>query len=130
MRLLLVAWGSRGDVAPFVALGRGLRAAGHDVTVAAADGFADVVEGAGPGHRRFAISLDASSTDPVFLRWLAGSDSLTAELRNMRAAAETFGPVLAEGLAGMRERAARLGTALRAEDGVGRAVAFVQEVLG
>lgn len=101
MRLLLVAWGSRGDVAPFVALGRGLRAAGHDVTVAAADGFADVVQGAGLGYRRFAISLDASSTDPVFLRWLAGSDSLTAELRNMRAAAETFGPVLAEGLAGM-----------------------------
>nr|WP_300147183.1 hypothetical protein [Propionicimonas sp.] len=31
---------------------------------------------------------------------------------------------------GARERAARLGTALRTEDGVARAVAFVQEVLG
>lgn len=33
MRILLATLGSRGDVQPFVALGAGLRGAGHDVTV-------------------------------------------------------------------------------------------------
>ncbi len=105
MRILLVAWGSRGDVAPFVALGRGLAAAGHEVTVAAADGFGELVTSAGLRYRRFAISLDAGSEDPVLRRWLAGSDSLPAEVRNMRAAAHRFAPILAAGLAEAVEEA-------------------------
>ncbi len=34
MKISILTVGSRGDVQPYVALGRGLRAAGHDVTVA------------------------------------------------------------------------------------------------
>lgn len=101
MHILMVAWGSRGDVAPYVALGRGLAAAGHRVSVGAADGFRGLVEGAGLEYRPFAISLDAGTADPVVRRWLAGSDHLGAELANMRAAAHRFAPVLARGLAGM-----------------------------
>ena len=33
MRWLLTSWGSRGDLHPFLALGRGLRARGHEVTL-------------------------------------------------------------------------------------------------
>lgn len=105
MRILMVAWGSRGDVAPFVALGRGLAAAGHEVTIAAADGFGELVTGAGLHYRPFAISLDDRNTDPVILNWLAGSTSLRTELQHMRAAAERFAPVFAEGLAAMVEDA-------------------------
>ena len=51
MRLLIVTAGSRGDVAPFTGLGRRLRQAGHQVTLAAHDRFADLVRQAGLEHR-------------------------------------------------------------------------------
>ncbi|WP_329024788.1 glycosyltransferase [Streptomyces sp. NBC_01423] len=47
MRILIAAAGSRGDVAPYTGLGAGLRAAGHDVTLATTDGFAPLVRAAG-----------------------------------------------------------------------------------
>jgi UDP:flavonoid glycosyltransferase YjiC (YdhE family) len=41
--LVLVAVGTRGDVQPYVALGRGLRAAGYRVTIATHDNFSTLV---------------------------------------------------------------------------------------
>lgn len=49
MRVLMVAWGSRGDVQPYLALGRGLERAGYRVTVAAATDFEPLVSAAGLG---------------------------------------------------------------------------------
>ncbi|MBL8057868.1 MAG: glycosyltransferase family 1 protein [Anaerolineales bacterium] len=43
MRVTLIALGSRGDVQPYVALGRGLHQAGHHVTVLASADFHDLV---------------------------------------------------------------------------------------
>lgn len=43
MRVLVVTVGSRGDVQPYVALGKGLQAAGHDVTLATCARFRTVV---------------------------------------------------------------------------------------
>lgn len=43
MNILILTLGSRGDVQPYVALGKGLQAAGHDVTVATSARFADFV---------------------------------------------------------------------------------------
>lgn len=43
MKFCLLALGSRGDVQPFVALGRGLQARGHDVVIAAAEDYRDLV---------------------------------------------------------------------------------------
>jgi UDP:flavonoid glycosyltransferase YjiC (YdhE family) len=47
MRITLLAPGSRGDVQPYVALGTGLRAAGHAVRVLAATEFEDLVRAHG-----------------------------------------------------------------------------------
>lgn len=47
MRILLPAYGTEGDVRPFVALARGLQQRGHEVAVCTAEGFAPLVEGAG-----------------------------------------------------------------------------------
>jgi sterol 3beta-glucosyltransferase len=47
MRVTIIGAGSRGDVQPYVALGRGLRVAGHDVTVATHETFRDFVTGHG-----------------------------------------------------------------------------------
>jgi sterol 3beta-glucosyltransferase len=56
MRFLILTYGTRGDVQPYVALGIGLKAAGHDVTVATAGRFGDFVEDHGLGF--FAMSDD------------------------------------------------------------------------
>ncbi|MCB1226318.1 MAG: glycosyltransferase family 1 protein [Verrucomicrobiales bacterium] len=47
MRWILTPVGSAGDVFPFIALGRRLREAGHEVTLVTAQIFADAVRGAG-----------------------------------------------------------------------------------
>jgi sterol 3beta-glucosyltransferase len=49
MRVLIVAVGSRGDVAPYTGLGAGLGAAGHDVTIAAHPPFEESIRKAGLG---------------------------------------------------------------------------------
>ncbi|HET6313942.1 MAG TPA: glycosyltransferase [Chloroflexia bacterium] len=46
-QISIIALGSRGDVQPFVALGLGLRAAGHRVRIAAAADYAPLVEAYG-----------------------------------------------------------------------------------
>lgn len=47
MKAVLAPVGTRGDVQPVVALGQRMSGAGHDVTVAAAENFRGLVEGAG-----------------------------------------------------------------------------------
>ena len=43
MNIFIVTVGSRGDVQPFVALGKGLRAAGHEVTLCASASFEELI---------------------------------------------------------------------------------------
>jgi sterol 3beta-glucosyltransferase len=47
MRATIIAIGSRGEVHPYVALGNGLRAAGHDVTLATCVQFVTSLNRAG-----------------------------------------------------------------------------------
>lgn len=51
-RILILTVGSRGDVQPYVALGRGLQAAGHQVTVATATDFGPFVTRQGLSYAR------------------------------------------------------------------------------
>jgi sterol 3beta-glucosyltransferase len=39
MKITIIAPGSRGDVQPYVALGRGLKNAGHDINILASQDF-------------------------------------------------------------------------------------------
>lgn len=50
MRVLLLTLGTRGDVQPFLALGKGLQRAGHDVTICASSSFAPWITGHGLGY--------------------------------------------------------------------------------
>ena len=43
MRIAIIAFGSRGDVQPYVALGKGLRGAGHDVRLVTHEDFEGLV---------------------------------------------------------------------------------------
>jgi sterol 3beta-glucosyltransferase len=47
LRVRVLTLGSQGDVRPYVALGAGLRTAGHDVRIIAHPGFEDLVRGRG-----------------------------------------------------------------------------------
>lgn len=47
MKILILTMGSRGDVQPYIALGAGLRSAGHRVTLATLEAFAQMVQGYG-----------------------------------------------------------------------------------
>jgi UDP:flavonoid glycosyltransferase YjiC (YdhE family) len=70
MRLVIIASGTRGDVAPYTGLGARLAAAGHHVTVSAHAEFAGLVAGAGldhhplPGDVREVISVPSSDRPP------------------------------------------------------------------
>ena len=62
MRVLIVTAGSRGDVTPYTGLGARLRAAGHEVALAAPPPFADVVTGCGLEFRPLSGDLSAIRT--------------------------------------------------------------------
>jgi UDP:flavonoid glycosyltransferase YjiC (YdhE family) len=47
MRVTINAFGTRGDVQPYIALGKGLEAAGHDVRITTYRIFADLVRAHG-----------------------------------------------------------------------------------
>ncbi|MFI8413864.1 glycosyltransferase [Paeniglutamicibacter gangotriensis] len=49
MHVLIMSFGTRGDIQPYAALAGALARAGHDVTLAVPSGFADLVQHAGPG---------------------------------------------------------------------------------
>ncbi|MBM3473172.1 MAG: glycosyltransferase family 1 protein [Armatimonadetes bacterium] len=59
MRITVVAPGSRGDVQPFVALGRGLREAGHALRVVTHQDFEPLVSGQGLEFRLLAGNMGA-----------------------------------------------------------------------
>lgn len=47
MKIFIATYGSRGDVQPYIALGKGLKKAGHEVTLATSVRFREFVEGHG-----------------------------------------------------------------------------------
>ena len=92
MRVLLVAAGSRGDVQPFVALGVGLRRAGHEVTVCSTGDFGSLV-----GEHELAfigskLSATAVMDSELGREWLGhSSHNQFVELRRFRAFVRTWG---------------------------------------
>jgi len=80
MKILIVAVGSRGDVAPCTGLGQALRAAGHRVTVAAYEMFAGLVSRSG-------LEFSALPGDPRMLdaaQWQRGSTGPLGTARLLR----------------------------------------------
>ncbi len=102
MRILMLAFGSRGDVQPYIALGRGLQQAGFDVTLAAGSNFQAWIEREGLRCTPFRLDVEAYMQTDVGKDWLGGSthDSLQ-ELRNMQRMADTAAPQLIEDVIGM-----------------------------
>lgn len=70
MRILIMAVGSRGDLAPYLGLGQGLVRAGHAVTIVTHAIFADAVIDAGLGFARMAGDPRAIVSAGAGERWI------------------------------------------------------------
>ena len=66
MKILITTYGTLGDVQPYVALGKGLLHAGHQVVLGTSERFRDFVEGHGLafGHMDDGL-LAIIDTDPL-----------------------------------------------------------------
>jgi sterol 3beta-glucosyltransferase len=73
MRIVILTAGSLGDVRPYVALGKGLRAAGHDVAVAAYNSFQPIVLGHGLRFHPLRDPFRELSRTEAWTAWQASS---------------------------------------------------------
>ena len=85
MHIVILAVGSRGDVQPYVALGRGFQRAGHAVRLATSEEFACFVKGAGLDFAPVAGNPRASLAEDSGQRWLdSGRNGLLFVYRLVR----------------------------------------------
>lgn len=96
--MTLVAWGSRGDVAPIITLGQGLRASGDLVTVLASRDFESLVLAAGLQWLPFDISVMVAARSPAGRQWLGGHRTLIGEGLALQRVLDTFAQPLVEGM--------------------------------
>lgn len=82
MRIALLTHGTRGDVQPFIALGKGLAACGHDVLLAAPDEFAAWIEGHGLEFRSAGVNFHDFLQSPDAQKIMTGN--VVAMARNWR----------------------------------------------
>jgi len=64
MKILLITLGSRGDVQPFTVIGSRLKAAGHDVHIAADTGFSQMITAEGLTHHPLPLDFQEIIQDP------------------------------------------------------------------
>lgn len=91
MHIVLSTVGTEGDVRPFVAIARGLVAAGHRCTVATHTDYEGFVARHGLGYRPIGQTFKRIVESEPGRRWIDSSDSL---FRYVRATRETFLPLI------------------------------------
>jgi len=105
MRVLLFGFGSRGDVQPFVALGKGLQGAGYDVTIAAGVNFQSWIEQEGLKFDPVHVDIEAVMQTDVGKNWLeASSHNPMTELQNMRRMVEVSATGIADDVIAMLDK--------------------------
>lgn len=117
MKFVILATGTRGDVQPFVALAQGLRAAGHEAVLAAG---------------KPTLVCPATTDQPFWGRVVHQLGVGPAPIPRRQLTAERLAEAVraATGDPEMQRRAAALGEAIRAEDGVAQAVAEILRRVG
>lgn len=82
MQVVLIATGTRGDVQPMIALGKGLKAAGHQVRVIAGSNFTSWVESHGL-EMAPTLDMEAIMQSEAGIRWVESTNPLM-QLRLMK----------------------------------------------
>ncbi|NJL40668.1 MAG: glycosyltransferase family 1 protein [Leptolyngbyaceae cyanobacterium SM1_4_3] len=85
MRILIIAMGSRGDVQPYVALGKGLKAAGHSVRLATHENFELLVNSHGLEFYLLKGNVQAFLEDPENRQLLESGNFLAINARAAKA---------------------------------------------
>jgi sterol 3beta-glucosyltransferase len=91
MHIIMVTVGTRGDIQPFVALGKGLARAGYRVTIATHDDYASFVTEHGLGFRPVGGSFKKVVESDLGREWIESADNLRRYLDLSR---RVFEPLL------------------------------------
>jgi sterol 3beta-glucosyltransferase len=105
MRILLLSLGTRGDIQPFVALGRRLRDTGHDVSVCASASFAPWIQGHGLGYAPMNDDIIELVNSDAGRRALEGSGGVLARAGRMVEASRRYKVIFRRALAEQWEAA-------------------------
>lgn len=106
MRILLLGFGSRGDVQPYVALAKGLQRAGYDVAIAAGVNFQHWIEAEGLGFEPFQVDIESYMLTDIGREWLGNSSSNPRlELQNMKRMTNAIAPQVTDDMLRMAEQA-------------------------
>lgn len=99
MRVLLASFGSRGDVQPIIALGKGLQAAGYRVSLGVGQNFEREVVAAGLGFEPFHVDMQRAVNSGVGKQWITeGSRNPRKEMAAVRALAQEHAPQITQDL--------------------------------
>src|SRR5690606_18098906 len=109
LKVLLVTIGSRGDIQPYVALGKGLARAGHEVTLCSSAAYADSVRAQGLSYGHMGNGFVELMTSLEGRAGLERMGSLTGALRTVIGLARRVRPLQQE----MLEDAWRVATRVR-----------------
>ncbi len=103
MNITLITAGSRGDVQPYLALGKGLKEAGHEVIVLATDDFETLVTEAGLIFRSTGVSVQAILQSDEWQSHFESGNFLAIQMQmreELKRHAGKMAPVLVEGAQG------------------------------
>jgi sterol 3beta-glucosyltransferase len=84
MQITLIAFGSRGDVQPAVALAKGIQAAGYDIRVAAGKNFESWIQSHGLKTVSFNVDVEAMMNSAEGQAWVESGDNPYKEMRRMQ----------------------------------------------
>jgi sterol 3beta-glucosyltransferase len=96
-QIVIVTAGSRGDVQPYVALGKGLHDAGYQVRIVATHDFETLITGQGLDFHSTGASVQEILQDETLQKKLEGANFL-AQQKHMRAEAMRHAPRIAESM--------------------------------
>jgi sterol 3beta-glucosyltransferase len=109
-RIVVASLGSIGDGLPFLALGIGLKQAGHDIYVATAENYESRVIGQGLGFIPIRCDIKETLSSPEARKYFKSKNPITAVSR-------------------MKKLAAELGRSIKKEDGMAKAIEIIHQQL-
>ncbi len=83
-RITMIAFGTRGDVQPFIALGKGLQAVGYQVRIVAGSNFRTWIEQHGLEAAVSGVDIQAMMAGGEGLRWVEQGNSPIRQLQIMK----------------------------------------------
>ena len=148
MKILITTYGTLGDVLPYVALGKGLLHAGHQVVLGTSERFRDFVEGHGLafGHMhhggagtvaaglrsgRPSVIVPFFGDQPFWGRLVHSLGAGTKPIPRKKLTAGRLAVAISEAISNpdLQKRAEEIGKKIRQEDGVDNAVDVIEKIM-